>query len=209
MFLDTNIYLGYALDRRFEKYYFQCCHVFNKAGLSRNTSITVRGELNKKLGERKRLYRDLLKHCLSGKQLKQFSIKKLDKNERNHAEDVIAQSHKDGKSDVEYVRSLDRMFFSRVNDALLKKTSQPLVSCSDDAYMKSDFGLMGIHAPDDCILADFFSWALLSKGSSFLTGDNKLHDSRSKILRNVQDRKMIDCSHLAIEHISDAIRNYP
>jgi len=209
LFLDTNIYLGYALDKRFEKYHFQCCHVFDKTTLPRHTSITVRGELHKKIKERKRFYGTLLKHCLSGKQLKQFNIGKLDKNERNHAEDVIAESHKEGKSDVEYVRSLDRLFFARVEEALLKRTAYPLVPCSNDAQMKTDFEILGLHHPDDSVLADFFSWAIPGKGSSFLTGDNKIHNSKTRIINTVESRNLVSCSHLSIDHVSGAIRNCP
>ncbi len=205
LFLDTNIYLGYALDKRFEKYHFQCCHILEKQGLSRHTCVTVKGELEKKLRERKKLYQTLLKHCLSGKQLKQFSIAKIAKNERNHTEDIIAQSHKDGKSDMEYVRSLDRLFYARVIDALVNKTTHPLVCASSDAYMKSDMATLGIHPPDDCILTDFFTWALPGNGSSFMTGDNKIYDMRTRITDIVE--RLIDVSHFAFEE-SYICKNY-
>ena len=209
LFLDSNIFIGYALDAALERFHNECCHVFDKVSLPRHTSLTVRQELRKKDHDRKRLYADLMKHCLSGRQFKSFKIKDFGKSEQNHMEKVISDHHKGGKSDLEYLRLLEKRFFARLADCLYKKTTQPFIPYSEDGYMKSDFAIIGIHAPDDKVLADFFSWALPGKGSSFLTGDGKIHGMRSKIIKSVAEGKMKDCSHLSIDYISEVIKKFP
>ncbi|MBN1677437.1 MAG: hypothetical protein JW880_02755, partial [Candidatus Thermoplasmatota archaeon] len=64
LFLDTNVYMSYAVDGHIEKFHSDCCIVFN-APNSRHTSYTVKQELNKKMRNRRRLYSELLQHVKS------------------------------------------------------------------------------------------------------------------------------------------------
>lgn len=209
LFLDSNIFMGYALDATLERYHSECCHVFDKTGRPIHTSLTVRQELRNKARVRRRLYADLMKHCLSGGQIKTFKIKDLNKSEQNHLIGIVSSQHKGGKPDVEYLRLLEKRFYARLTECLYKKTSQPFIPYSEDGNMKSDFGLLGLHSPDDSVLADFFSWALPGGGSAFVTADNGIHRLRSDILKSVAESKMADCSHLSIDHVSDAISRFP
>ena len=209
LFLDSNIFMGYALDATLERYHSECCHVFDKTGVPLHTSLTVKQELRNKTRVRKRLYANLIKHCLSGGQLKTFKIKGLNKSEQSHLVGIISSQHKGGKPDVEYLRLLEKRFFARLTECLHKKTTQPFIPYSQDGNMKSDFTLLGVHSPDDSVLADFFSWALPGNGSAFITGDNKIHGLRTSLIKSVADGKMTDCSHLSIDHISDVVKRFP
>jgi len=208
LFLDTNIYIGYAYDNYYEKYHHECCHVFDKVRGPRHTSLSVKQELGKKKRNRAKLYDALLAHCLSGRQLREFDLKTLKGSELNHAGKLV-QAHKEGKKDIEYLRSLERLFTTRLYDAMYNRTEQPFVGYSADAYLKDDLQLLGMHTPDDSILADFFTWALPGIGSCFVTGDGAINDRKTEILSLVADKAQGGCTHLSIAHVRNAVQKFP
>jgi hypothetical protein len=210
LFLDTNVYIGYTLEGYFERFHSECCHIFDKVPNSRHTSLTVKQELDNRMNKRTKFFKTLLLHCLSGRQLKEFKIVGLKESEENLAEKIIAQAHKEGKADVEYVKGLQRMFFSRLLDALHNKTAKPFVPFSNDADMKDHFQfVVGIHPPDDSVLADFFSWALPGTGSCFITGDGLIDRKKEDILEYVRDKTLEGCSHLSMIFVRSAPKRYP
>jgi hypothetical protein len=92
-------------------------------------------------------------------------------------------------------------------DALLNKTQKDLVARSNDAIMKDHFQyIVGIHHPDDSILADFFDWAL-AKGDicSFITCDGEVDRKKDEILAYVRDSKK-ECDYLSIWYVTSAAR---
>jgi len=209
VFLDTNVYLGYAYNAPFEKHHSECCYVFDASHFHRYTSMTVNQELNKKKHDRKKLYKGTLKHCLSGRQLKEFKISDLGRSEANHFVKMIADAHKSDGSEVEYIRNLQRSFFTRLMGCLEKRTCQPLIPYSNDGDLKSFFALDGVHSPDERVLADFFTWAIDGNDCCLVTGDGRLYDLRMKVLKTVSERKGRNVSHLSIEHISVIPSRFP
>jgi len=201
LFFDTNVYMGYALDDRFEDFHPQCCDLFG-APNSRHTSITVRDELDRKKHDRNRLYRELLDHLEGGKPIEEFQPSSSKKSDRNHWTRILS-AYKEGSIDLEYLRLLGTELSQGIMDGL-SKTNKELVRRSNDGQMKAHFEMIDIHRPDNSILADFFDWAIPGTGSCFITGDGNIHKKREEIFDYVRNWKNADCNHLSLYFIKEA-----
>jgi hypothetical protein len=200
LFLDTNIYLGYALDARFEFFHLECSKVFH-ARRDRHTSETVRDELRQKQQDRLTLYGDLVKHLDSCKPPNQFVCSILKDSDQEHTTKVL-NLFRDAKLSLEYLRMLGTELKEGIL-AGLKLTSKPLVKPGDNGSMMRHFETaIDIHYPDNMILTDFFEWAFPRDGSVFVTSDGGIHQNRGAILQHVRSCKG-DCSHLSVQFIRE------
>lgn len=201
MFLDTNIYLGYALDKRFEVFHDDCSLVF-KVNRDRHTSETVRTELRTKEKDRQNLYLDLLKHLESHNPPDQFNFRGLKESDQNHAK-LIFELFSKNKLGLEYLRMLGAELREGILNGL-RKTMKPYVKESADSEMKKHFWeKTGVHPPDNSILTDFFDWAFPRTGSIFVTGDGGIHQKKGLIFQHVEIRKG-HCGHLDLQFIREA-----
>ena len=201
MFLDTNIYLGYALDARFEVFHDDCSLIF-KVNRDRHTCETVRTELRTKEKDRQNLYLDLLKHLDSHNPPDQFNFRRLKESDQNHAK-LVFELFSKSKLGLEYLRILGAELREGILSGL-KKTIKPYVKESTDGQMKQHFELnTGIHYPDNLILTDFFDWAFPRTGSIFVTGDGGIHQKRGLIIQHVETCKG-HCGHLDLQFIREA-----
>lgn len=201
LFLDTNVYLGYALDERFECFHPECSVIFRSAR-DRHTSDTVRDELRTKEVDRRGIYNDLVKHIESGIPPEQFKCQGLKKSDRNHVE-RIAELFAKKKLSLEYFRLLGTELKEGILSGLAK-TNKPYIKQSKDEQMKDHFKqVIGIHVPDNTILADFVDWAFARNGSIFVTGDGEIHQKRVPILKHVSVYKG-KCNHLDVQFVVEA-----
>jgi hypothetical protein len=206
LFLDTNVYLGYAFPETLEKYNPECSRLFEVAPNSRHTSKTVEIELQKKIRERNKLYRELLGHIVSGAPLDTFQPSSGKKSDQEHLEKLV-KGFKGGLYDIEFLRTLGATLKTGV-DSGLKKTSQPLVKASTNTDMNDDLlTIASMHAPDNIILTDFFEWALIqSQGACFVTGDGGISDNKTAIFNCISYTN--DCGLLSILFVTSAARKY-
>lgn len=200
LFLDTNIYLGYALDARFEFFHLECRKVFN-ARRDRHTSETVRDELRQKQHDRLTLYEDLVKHLEGQNPPAEFVCPILKESDQDHSIKVL-DLFRDGKLSLAYLRMLGTELKEGIL-AGLKLTNKPLVKPSGDGAMKKHLEtVIDIHYPDSLILTDFFEWAVPRDGSIFVTSDGEIHQKRGAILQYVGSCKG-NCSHLSVQFIRE------
>ena len=201
LFLDTNVYLGYALDDRFEYFHPECCIIFRSAR-ARHTSDTVRNELRTKESDRTKLYSDFVKHIESGNPPEQFNCQGLKESDQNHVARIVELFTKKRLS-LEYFRLLGTELKEGILNGL-GKTNKPYVKQSGDDQMKSHFKqAVGIHPPDNTILTDFFDWAFPRSGSIFITGDGEIHKKKAPILKHVSIYKG-NCTHLDVQFVTEA-----
>lgn len=205
LFLDTNIYMGYALMEFLEDYHPECCQLIDSSPNMRHTSSTVKQELGDKIRNRNRLYREIFNHVSGGKPIETFRPSSSKKSDVNHYH-KLADGYKKGLFDLEYIRGLGRVLKAGI-DAGLKKTDPVLIQPSQDAQMKDSFRLMDIHRPDDSILADFIDWAFPGSGACFITGDGDINDKKGKIMDYVKNARG-DCGHLSIFLIEEAAQRF-
>lgn len=205
IFLDTNVFMGYALDGRIEKFHPQCCTIFSAPNL-RYTSLTVKQELGTKQRDRKKLYREIVAHIASKKPSKDFHPSSGKRSDIQHGITIL-EAYDSNLMDLEFIRTLFVTLSQGIMDALLSKTHRDLVARSDDGDMKDHFQfVVGIHHPDDSILADFFDWALpKSDVCSFVTCDGTVDQKKVDILDYVKDYKQ-DCNHLSIWFVTSAAK---
>jgi len=206
LFLDTNVYLGYAFPETLEKYNPECSRLLEIAPNSRHTSRTVEIELQKKIRERNKLYRELLGHIISRAPLDTFQPSSWKESDQEHLKKLV-QGYKEGLYDLEFLRTLGATLKIGV-DSGIKKTSQPLIEASTNTDMKDDLRFIaGVHVPDNIILTDFFAWALTqSQGACFVTGDGGISDNKAAIFNCISYAN--DCSPLSILFVTSAAEKY-
>jgi hypothetical protein len=204
LFLDTNVYMSYAINDQIEKFHSQCCTVFD-APNSRHTSFTVKQELEKKIRNRRTLYREVLQHTISKKSPESFSPSSGNEADKAHGMKVL-QVYEKGSLDMEYLRTLHTLLERGILDALANRTTKPLVERSTDAVMKDDFRfIMDIHPPDNEVLADFVDWSMPTQGACFITCDGGIDKKKDKIKEYIRDNKG-ECDHLSLWYITSAAR---
>lgn len=204
LFLDTNVYMSYAINGNLERFHSECCTIFS-APNPRHTSHTVKQELNKKKRNRRTLYRDVLQHALSKKPAESFSPSSGNEADKAHGIKVL-QVYNKGQMDMEFLRTLHAMLERGIMDALNIKTCQPLIERSPDAVMKDDLRfIMDIHPPDNEVLADFIDWGMPSSGACFITCDGGIDKKKDKIRSYIQDCRG-DCDHLSLWYVTSAAR---
>jgi hypothetical protein len=204
LFLDTNVYMSYAVDGLIEKFHSECCTVFN-ASNSRHTSYTVRQELRKKMRGRRRLYLEILQHAKSKKPPMSFSPSSENKSDKAHGIKVLEVYDK-GLLDMEFLRTLHTLLEQGILDALTNKTHKTLIERSNDAVMKDDFEfIIGVHFPDNQILADFVDWSMPTAGACLITCDGTIDQKKDKIKEYIRDYKG-ECDHLSIWYVTSAAR---
>ena len=204
LFLDTNVFIGYAVNGHIESFNSDCCIVFS-AQNSRHTSHTVRQELRKKIRDRRKLYSEILQHISAKRPPDDFAPSSGNRTDRTHGIKDL-QLFKKGLLDLEYIRTLHTQLEQGILDALATKTRKVLVDRSQDADMKDHFQfILGIHPPDNQVLADFTDWGMLTGGACFVTCDGGIDKKKDKIKRYIRDCKG-DCDHLSLWFVTSAAR---
>lgn len=201
LFLDSNIYLGYALDGYLEPFHEECQHVFAEMKNGRHTSETVEGELKRKTETRTSIYLAFVRYWEEKNSPFNFDVSEMSDSDADHMRKLL-KGIAAGSYSLEFVRGLGRLLIAGVRDAM-NRTDKPLIPRSRDPDLVDNLIMIAIHRSDAQVLSDFFSWGLTIQGAHFITGDGEITGNRAKIFEVIEDSKTQHCGHLSIVHVKD------
>jgi len=186
-FLDTNIFLGAALEPPVEPNYDACRKVF-VSSIKKRTSKTVLEELHNRLKKRKRLYSKMVIQVVSGKDLYDLEIDDLNKSDYEHFRDLVTAFNMKNQ-DLAFIRALERVVARRISEALDGLELPYIQKARNDQFQDALITRQGISPEDARIIDDFITWAMGNHANTwFLTMDRKILDSNKDLM--VDDFKL-------------------
>jgi hypothetical protein len=204
LFLDSNVFIGYAIDSEYiEPHHSVCEYLFCTSNCRKYTSSTVEEELKKKIRDRNRLYSQLLAFIISN-DISQFNPPISNDNDILHIK-AIKQGAANGKFDLYYVRTLGALLTRGIHDGL-SRVDPPFVHRTSDEGMVDVLEAIGLHYPDSQIVADYCSWISARENGSLVTADRVIYESRVGIFEYLENERFWDITGKSIIHISNASR---
>jgi len=192
---------GAINDAHLEPCHCFCSSLFNNCDCTKFSSKTVVDELDKKIRDRDKLYKKILKY-LSNNQLLDSFCPPLNDNDKRHLE-KIKSGYQSGSYDVAYIRSLGSLLFSGITDEL-NKIQQPLIDSHQDCALVAQIEAIGIHFPDSQIITDYFHWVYKRNVGYFISTDGMIlqKNIRNEIMGIFIYEKYMDPSRKGFHHVN-------
>jgi hypothetical protein len=203
VFLDSNVYLGYAMNTYLETFHNECCLIFDGLPNDRHTSDTVKREIKKKVRKRKEIYSEFLEFCNKRSDPSAFDLSKYNDNDASHMMKLILMVKTIDPNTLQYIRRLGTILEVGVQDGL-SKTKPPFIPVSENDELKILLSEgTGIHIEDARIIVDYLDWGLKIAGSHFISSDNEIHDKRVEVLRFLEGNFTQQTNKFSFLHLRD------
>lgn len=191
LFLDSNLFLSYAID--FEQAHSKSELLFH-GNYERFTGIRVRMELNKIQERRSKRYEDLGNFYSKNPNAKNYNpAVNVKKNDVTHLQNLLNYLKVlSGAKVLTLLRKIERMIQLGIKNAL-SRVKQPLISPSPDLVCTRLIGLCIPNTSDAEILGDALYWAETTNPATFCSNDySDIINRRSKICREICKIRLYD-----------------